>query len=427
LVEVTAAVGTRRRSAAVREHQNGYSTTQTKRETMKYCEPNLDELPSLESMLKKIEALKPGKRAFEWLVPDRMTFHGRLICKTFPEAVVLDRLLQKGYAPQDCKRQDDGKLFMFEKVKALDASSLRTEPPAIDMVKRVPAFATLAKTAIRLHPRRAVVSDPAASKMGGTFLWPRSEPWPHCDDARHQNGVDGRESPTEGCNPSLVGVVQLNARDFPQVPFPPGTDLLQLLWCPITEDTHDDVYMFPKLFSYWRNSSAIRDPIAINPLPDFMESIFNHFPISCQFHPEAVTEYPRLDGLRKLPNHDELHEALASDKVLWDKYQNELDACPGTKLGGHPYWVQNDDTPTCACNRKMEFLLQLWDWEYTNMTRRLRWIPLSDRWAADKDKWRTSAAAEALLRPPHFDFGHRGYYIFICPQCPERPVRLISQ
>jgi hypothetical protein len=295
----------------------------------------------------------------------------------------------------------------------------------MDITERVPALIPLAKTTTRLHPRRVIDSDPAASKIGGTFLWPRAEPWPRCDDPRHQTGVDGRASATDGICPLLVGVVQLNARDFPQVPFRPGTDLLQLLWCPTTEEVHDDAYMFPKVFAYWRDSKAVSDPIHAHPLPDFMETINNHYPISCRFFPEAVSELPKPAGLYLLPNHDEIHAALTADEQVWYQYQDDLCACPSTKLGGHPYWIQNDDTPECACGSKMEFLLQLCDWEYTNMDSTRRWIPLADRWAVDE--WRTNPAAEAVLRPPYFDFGHKVYYFFVCPKCPDRPVRFIYQ
>jgi hypothetical protein len=386
---------------------------------------NLDDFPPLDSILNRIEALGPDVSSFELFVPDRMTFHGRLICRTIPEAVALDRLLQKRLVPVGGQRQADGKLFKLGRYKPLDSSTLRTEPPPIDIVERVPALASLTTTTIRLHPRRAVVSDPAASKMGGTFLWPDSEPWPRCDDSRHQTGIDGRPSVTGGISPNLVGVVQLNARDFPQVPFRPGTDLLQLLWCPTTADVHDDAEMFPKLFAFWRNSKEISNPILANPLPDFMETINNHFPVSCRFFPETVGEFPRPAGLFGLPNHDEINDALTANEEVWDQYQHDLSACPATKLGGHPYWIQNDDTPVCACGRRMDFLLQLCDWEYTNTDVGRRWIPLADRWAVDE--WKTNAAAEAVLRPPYFDFGHEVYYIFVCPQCPERPVHFVYQ
>jgi hypothetical protein len=386
---------------------------------------DLSSLQTLESLLDQIESLKPGGKLPELFVPSRMTFYGRRISDTFSQAVVLNRLLQMELVPTGSAEQDGGQLLRLERPKPLDPSALRTEPPAVDITERVPALAPLSRTTTRLHPRRSIDSDPAASKIGGTFLWPRSEPWPRCDDSRHLTGVNGRASVTDGGCPLLVGAVQLNARDFPQLPFRPGTDLLQLLWCPMIEDVHDEAYMFPKLFAYWRDSKAISDPIDTHPLPDFTETIYNHYPVSCRFFPEKVRELPGPAGLYQLPNHDELHAALTADEHVWYQYQDELSACPSTKLGGHPYWIQNDETPDCVCGSRMEFLLQLCDWEYTNTDSTRRWIPLADRWAVDA--WRTNPAADAILRPPHFDFGHEVYYIFICPKCPDHPVRFIYQ
>lgn len=384
-----------------------------------------DSTPTLESMLERIESLSPGAKPIEFLIPNDITFHGRSAGRNFTKAAIFSRLLQKGLAPIGIEEQDAGDLYRFGGLEPLDPSTLRTEPPPLDVTKRVPSLAPLAKTTTRLHPRRAIDSDRAASKIGGTFLWPRAEPWPRCDDPRHRTGVGGRKSVTEGVCPLLVGVVQLNARDFPQVPFPPDADLLQLLWCPTTEDVHDDAELFPKVFAYWRNSKAVSDPIDAHPLPDFMETIYNHYPVSCRFFPEEVREFPRPAGLRPLPNHEEIHEALTADEEIWDQYQGDLCACPSTKLGGHPYWIQNDDTPTCVCGSKMEFLLQLSDWEYTNMDSTRRWIPLADRWAVDE--WQTNPAAEAVLRPQQFDFGNEVYYFFVCSKCPDRPVRFVYQ
>ncbi len=389
------------------------------------CKIDLASLPTLESVLDRIESLNPGGKSIDLLVPNRMTFRGRLIDRTFSQAVVLNRLLQKGLVPAESERRDDGQLLKLGPPQPLDPSTPRTEPPPMDITECVPALALLAKTTTRLHPRRVIDSDPAASKIGGTFLWPRSEPWPRCDDPRHQTGIDGRASATDGISPLLVGVIQLNARDFPQVPFRPGADLLQLLWCPTTEDVHDNAYLFPKVFAYWRASMAVSDPIETHPLPDFMETINNHYPVSCRFFPEAASELPTPAGLYLLPNRDEIHAALTSDEHVWIQYQDDLCACPSTKLGGHPYWIQNDDTPDCACGSKMEFLLQLCDWEYTNMDSTRRWIPLADRWAVDE--WQSNPAAEAVLRPPLFDFGHEVYYFFVCPKCSDRPVRFVYQ
>lgn len=318
-------------------------------------------MKSVESLLEAIDRLDDDLEALEVYLPWHMTYRGETVFREFPHAILLNRLQQRGLFPDECEVRGDGEKIILTRKTDEPLPDLRTEPPPFDITRRVPALAPLAKTTIRLHPRRAVDHDPAASKFGGTFLWPQSEPWPRCDDPRHQTGVDGRESPTDGGSPILVGAVQLNARDFPEVEFRTGADLLQLLWCPTIKDAHDDVYMLPKVFGYWRNSATIDIPITSCPLPDFMEG--NYFPISCHLHPERVSELPNTDGLYELPNHDELHAALTAEEGLWQQYQDDFGACPSSKVGGHPYWVQTAEIPVCSCGKKMEFLLQLCDWE----------------------------------------------------------------
>ncbi len=343
---------------------------------------NSKELPTLESILALLDQLKPGNSSFELFLPNRTTFRNRNVSGSFPSAVVLDRALREGLTLIGTDHQTNGKLLRFERLLPIDSSSLRTEPPPFDVTKQVPALAPLAQITIRLHPRRAVDTELAGSKLGGTFLWPSSEPWPCCDDPVHEFDVNGRSSPTDGMRPHLLPLAQLNARDFPTIPFRFGTDLLQLLWCPNVEDGHDDLYMFPKLFAYWRNSAEINDPVSGHPIPEFSDSLRNHFPICCYFFPETVQEFPSVAGIYELPQHDEIHDALALDESIWQQYQDELSSCPSTKLGGHPFWIQNDETPLCEfCGMRMEFLLQFCDWEYTNMDVTQRWIPLADRWA----------------------------------------------
>jgi hypothetical protein len=97
---------------------------------------------------------------------------------------------------------------------------VRTTPaPRIDVREVLPELASQATTTIRLHPRRLAEGETLpldASKMGGDFLWPSDEPWLVC--------------PMHGL--PWVGVLQLRRADFPEVRFRPGTDLLQVLWCP---------------------------------------------------------------------------------------------------------------------------------------------------------------------------------------------------
>src|SRR5262249_20164871 len=94
-------------------------------------------------------------------------------------------------------------------------AKLTTPPPNVD-VEAIPDLAQLRKTTVRLHPRFG--DEPALdqTKMGGSFLWPKDEPWPRCPD---------HEVP-------YVTVLQLRAEQFPEIAFYPGTNLFQLLWCP---------------------------------------------------------------------------------------------------------------------------------------------------------------------------------------------------
>jgi hypothetical protein len=69
---------------------------------------------------------------------------------------------------------------------------------------------------ILLHPDAAGAPvHQAPSGIGGVFLWPANEEWPAASD-----GVP------------LFGGLQIAAEDFPELPYPKETDLLQVFWDP---------------------------------------------------------------------------------------------------------------------------------------------------------------------------------------------------
>ncbi|MFJ7419114.1 hypothetical protein ACIQXD_10880 [Streptomyces uncialis] len=68
------------------------------------------------------------------------------------------------------------------------------------------------------------------SSVGGPSLRPADEPWPYCGQPGHRSSHDD-ESPA-GPLP-VVPVVQLFARDVPELRFPEGKDVLQVVWCPL--------------------------------------------------------------------------------------------------------------------------------------------------------------------------------------------------
>ncbi|MER6251950.1 hypothetical protein ABT224_11350 [Streptomyces sp. NPDC001584] len=53
----------------------------------------------------------------------------------------------------------------------------------------------------------------------------------------------------------MAPIVQVRRVDVPGLPFPEGTDLLQVVWCPYAHGT----YCYPLPLVYWRDSRAIRE------------------------------------------------------------------------------------------------------------------------------------------------------------------------
>ncbi|MEU6968146.1 hypothetical protein AB0A71_10445 [Kitasatospora aureofaciens] len=136
----------------------------------------------------------------------------------------------------------------------------RTTPPRpLDVERVFPEVAAYRKPATRLHPR---LGDPGVrdSSMGGPVLWPRSEPWPHCEEGHPRTSYappKGAEGPF-----SLVPVLQLFAADVPGLEFPDGTDLLQVLWCPFD---HEPGYVpRPEVFR-WDGSRSDLEAAALRP------------------------------------------------------------------------------------------------------------------------------------------------------------------
>jgi hypothetical protein len=53
----------------------------------------------------------------------------------------------------------------------------------------------------------------------------------------------------------MVPVVQLYARDVPELPFPRGRDVLQIVWCPLIHEDQDQWAALPRL--YWRTEAEV--------------------------------------------------------------------------------------------------------------------------------------------------------------------------
>ncbi|PJM93267.1 hypothetical protein CG719_23880 [Streptomyces sp. CB01373] len=217
----------------------------------------------------------------------------------------------------------------------------------------------------------------------------------------------------------MVPVVQLYARNVPDLVFPAGTDLLQILWCPLVHE--DDQYAAnPRL--YWRSSALIAAGATAGEPPRPHTAEGDYLPRPCTVSPTPAVEYPNWDlpeGLGELL--DERFEAL-KDERGYDYF--EVATTQQSKVGGYPGWTQPPDWPDCAgCGTRMEHLLSVTATE-PGMG---RWLPLDDRDPRqDGDatpSWRAEADPGALVAFGHgMDLGDLGgMYFFVCRICPDTP------
>ncbi|SLF61612.1 Uncharacterised protein [Mycobacteroides abscessus subsp. bolletii] len=188
------------------------------------------------------------------------------------------------------------------------------------------------------------------------MYWPDNEPWPTCVAPWYSgNGATGWQS-HDTPNP-LVPVLQLLAADAPTIRFPAGSDLLQLLWCPVI---HRDIpgqreAYAPAVKIFWRNSASLSAACGVPTPPiDFDDE---SIPFPCSLHPEQVVEYSQ-----------ELHGELDDktrilDELGWNgtglSYQFDLSVAPGTKVGGWPRWHALDpySMPCADCGEQLELLV----------------------------------------------------------------------
>ena len=176
--------------------------------------------------------------------------------------------------------------------------------PPTDNGREVPGLAELARRTIRLHPRPG---EPTAqeSHIGGPLLWPSDEPWPYCDDTVAaqpapkpgviRNAMPGIRADHDVDRPMpLVAAAQFFQRDFPSLPFPEGTDLLQVLLCP---DPHEARALFgPAVHLVWRNSREVTELLGEPPAP-LVTDEWEYIPRPCVLAPCEIVQYPDIQEL----------------------------------------------------------------------------------------------------------------------------------
>jgi hypothetical protein len=323
-----------------------------------------------------------------------------------------------------------------------------TPPPILDVLKDFPELAPLAKTTVRLHPRLAADGSVDSSKLGGTFLWPLDEPWPAYDEAKVARWLF-QPSPTEqyitemelkngkradqvgpippGTSIPFAPILQLRAADFPEMPFPQGTDLFQLLWFPYCVEVPPRADPDGRLHHrvYWRNSRQVSKRRTAN--PPMVERHSGWFARPSRFHPERVVEYPNSQDLdpkleRRIDRWKAVRKIEHAGDTPIDFYDWECSVCPSTKVGGYVCWQQDKEVPICSCKREMTHLLTVADGEWGGGTER-RWLPVEER-AKGLGFGRDQKPGD----PHEFGSGATGtFHLFVCTQCDGWPTKAVSR
>jgi hypothetical protein len=278
---------------------------------------------------------------------------------------------------------------------------------------RFPVLAGTARETVRLHPRPGN-PDARSGSLGGPLLWPVGEVWPTCGSSWCTlEGLPAARSIEPGTSP-LVPVLQVFERDVPQVPFPEGHDVLQVLWCPFSHEQSE-----PLPLVIWRRGADLEHATAADGRvhPD---APAGQVPSPCTVTPELVVEYSAeaLDRGQIMALDAAGLQALAG----WDLWSDLLVA-PGSKLGGHPSWVQGPEWPQCACGARMAHLATIASWEYDGVFSR-RWIPVQEQPLFDLQAEQGALFAQhPEIRQPHgMMLGDAGnYHLFTCTACPYRP------
>jgi hypothetical protein len=345
-----------------------------------------------------------------------------------------------------------------------------TPPRPIDVIALFPEIAGLARTATRLHPRRGT-PQAHQSSVAGPMLWPVDEPWPTCwlphlveiqrpmndeeqalwrlaDEqraaaaARHANSPMSlrvaaafrEEAATAGADPGarrmvhtwepavppqpvrLLPVLQLFAADAPQIAFPRGTDLLQLLWCPFRHQEAPGQkahYNGPAVHLLWRSAGEL-DTVATNSDPG-PEGGYVLQP--CVLHPEQITEYPDIeDRPEPLQSRVLQWEELNDDDPFSDReplgydYRSDLSTATGLKVGGWPYWPHCPRPIDCACGGELSLLLTMPNGERGAKS----WTPLEEQHVAV-----FRADGHAFHDPTDFSGARDALMVFVCTEDPH--------
>ncbi|MFE0463286.1 hypothetical protein ACFW1A_28945 [Kitasatospora sp. NPDC058965] len=227
----------------------------------------------------------------------------------------------------------------------------------------------------------------------------------------------------------MLPVLQVYACDVPWYDgFPPGTDLLQILWCPFQHRYEGGKVPYngiagPYVHVRYRNSRDL-DGVFLPPQEPLVIGEPGYLPTPCLLRPEPVTEYPDPGVLgEEFDERVEEWEAATFCDITDDpedyepRYHWDLSTAPGWKLGGHEPWnYQGYDGPVeCyTCGGEMRFTASLASAEWDGGT--ASWAPTGFLDEPSETYWQRREPTAVRL-------GRRETMrVFTCPVSPEHPV-----
>ncbi|MGW0731169.1 hypothetical protein [Streptomyces sp. NPDC002851] len=282
-----------------------------------------------------------------------------------------------------------------------------TAAPEVDVAAIIPELSAWRRTTVRLHPRPG---DPLEgdSHVGGPMLRVEGSARPVCED--HLMDHEGRQVPRP-----MESVAQFFARDFPEIPWPSGCNLLQVYWCPNDHfiEYDDSHYEGPAVSLQWLNSVTGQGEIAGNPFSRVQPFEESYEVRPCCITPERVVEYPWGE---ELP--DEIRGRLAAaDQSQGLRYQYALSVAHGWKIEGWASWHSTDkrDLSCQGCGGPVELLVKADSSE---------WDGASDRWWPLEDRELGQDALDVAYEPTGVDVGRSGELrVFACrSDARHRPV-----
>lgn len=286
-----------------------------------------------------------------------------------------------------------------------------TTAPPVDLPKLVPGIEKHLRHTVRLHPRQGSpgVRD---SHVGGPLLWPETEPWPRCG-ASSYCALDADDP--------MIAVAQFYAADLPEIPFPSGTDLVQILWCGGFHDRWDGG---EPVRVRWRRSGDVGPALSENPLPEVVED--DLVPRPCVVDPERVTEYP---WYQELPD-DVLQRLRAFNPAdrpdAWypDLY-DDVATATGFRVGGSMNWSVTDmPALVCStCRSPLFMLLHLDTCEWYPGSHGERWQPVEEHHLEHG-----SPEYDRAREPTGMVIGRASRAgVFVCSATPDHPAAYFGQ